>query len=184
MAGIQNFRSALNGFHRKDVVDYIAYMNNQHNTEKEQLNNQHNAEIEKLNSQLQAALAKPSDDELKAKLEAAELRILELEDELTKQPPVPPAEAKSCTQEELEAYRRAERAERQANERAQQIYDRANAVLAEATVKVEEASVSIGTIADQVAQELKGYQQSVQDTKAAFREAVAALGAIGPDAAE
>ena len=40
MAGIQNFRSALNGFNRQDVVHYIEYLNNQHNAQLEQLNTQ------------------------------------------------------------------------------------------------------------------------------------------------
>ncbi len=195
MAGISNFRTAFNGFHRKDVVDYIEYMNNKHNAEKEQLNNrhiaeleqlnaQHAAQLEKLNAQLEAASNAPSEDGLQEKLEAAELRILELEEELAKQTPAAPAEVKSCTEEELEAYRRAERAERQANERAKQIYDQANAVLAEATLKAEDAAVHIGTIADQVSEQLKDYQQSIQGTKEAFQEAVATLCAIRPDNVE
>ncbi len=169
MAAIQNFRSAFNGFNRKDVVDYIEYMNNKHNAEKEQLRNQ-----------LQSAQEKPSNSDLQAQLEAAQARIAELEEALAAAEPV----EKSCTEEELEAYRRAERAERQANERAKQIYDQANAVLAEATVKVEGASAHIGAIADQVTEQLKDYQQSVQSTKEAFQEAVAALGAIRPETAE
>ena len=173
MAGIQNFRSAFNGFNRKDVVEYIEYMNNKHN-----------AQVEQLNNQLQAALAKPSDGDLQAKLEAAEAKIQELEEALANQIPAEPVETKSCTEEELEAYRRAERAERQANERAKQIYEQANAVLAEATMKAESASAHIGTIADQVTDQLKDYQQSIQSTKEAFQEAVATLCAIRPDTVE
>ena len=40
MAGIQNFRSALSGFNREDVVHYIEYLNQQHNSQLEQLNTQ------------------------------------------------------------------------------------------------------------------------------------------------
>ena len=40
MAATQRFRSALNGFNREDVVNYIEYLNNQHNAKLEQLNNQ------------------------------------------------------------------------------------------------------------------------------------------------
>ena len=36
----QTFRSALNGFHRADVVNYIEMLNNRHMTELEQLRNQ------------------------------------------------------------------------------------------------------------------------------------------------
>ena len=171
MAGIQNFRTAFRGFNRKDVVDYIEYINNAHNSQVEQLNNQ-----------LSAALARPTDAELQARLEAAEARIQELEKALEGNEM--PAEGSSCTQQELEAYRRAERAERQANERAKQIYEKANAVLAEATLQAETASAHIGTIADQVTEQLKDYQQSVQSTKETFQEAVATLYAIRPEAEE
>ena len=173
MAGIQNFRSAFNGFNRQDVVNYIEFMNNSHNSQ-----------IEQLNNQLQVALSKPSNGELQAKLDAAEARIRELEAELETASAQAVPEGKSCTEEELEAYRRAERAERQANERAKQIYDQANAVLAEATLKAENASAHIGAIADQVTEQLKEYQESIQSTKENFQEAVATLYAIRPEATE
>ena len=165
MAGIHNFRTAFRGFHRKDVVDYIEYMNNQHN-----------AQVEQLNNQLQEALSRPSDSELQAKLDEALARIAELEAAQSSEPaPV------NCTEQELEAYRRAERAERQAKERAQQIYEQANAVLADATQKAEAASAHIGQIADQVTEQLREYQQSVQETKHTFQEAVGTLHAIATE---
>lgn len=166
MSGIQNFRSALNGFNRQDVVNYIEYMNHKHNLQ-----------VEQLNTQLQAALAKSGDGELQAQLEAAQACIRELEAKQSGET----AEPVSCTEQELEAYRRAERTERQAKERAQQIYAQANAVLAEATVKAEEIAAKVGAAADQAAEQLKAYQQSVEDTKAAFQETAAALYAIRPE---
>ena len=69
MSELKNFRSAFRGFNRQDVVNYIEY-----------INNTHNAQVEQLNNQLQAALARPTDEEMKAKLEAAEARIAELEE--------------------------------------------------------------------------------------------------------
>ena len=45
MAGVHNFRSALGGFNREDVVRYIEYINNKHNTEIAQLNNQLQMEL-------------------------------------------------------------------------------------------------------------------------------------------
>ena len=64
MSELKNFRSAFRGFNRQDVVNYIEY-----------INNTHNAQVEQLNNQLQAALARPTDEEMKAKLEAAEARL-------------------------------------------------------------------------------------------------------------
>lgn len=171
MAAIQKFRTAFNGFNRKDVVEYIEYMNNRHNSE-----------IEQLNNQLQIALSKTGDAGLQLRLEAAEARIRELESEAA-DPVVAEAKPENVhtTEEELEAYRRAERAERQANERAKQIYEQANGVLAEASLKAESASQRIGEIADQVVEQLQEYQKSMLDTKATFQEAVSTLYAIRPD---
>ena len=166
MASVQHFRSAFNGFNREDVVHYIEYMNNQHN-----------AKLEQLNAQLREALAQPKDSDLLARLEAAEARCAQLEKELAEMTAAPAVH----TEEELEAYRRAERTERLAQERAKQIYTRANAVLADVTVKAEAASNEISTIARQVNDQLSAYQQSVDAAKEAVEEAVSALYAIRPE---
>ena len=173
MSELKNFRSAFRGFNRQDVVNYIEY-----------INNTHNAQVEQLNNQLQAALARPTDEEMKAKLEAAEARIAELEETLAQQDRAVLSDGASCTEQELEAYRRAARVERVAKERAEQIYAQANGVLAEATLKAESASAHIGAIADQVSNQLKEYQDSVLETKATFQEAVATLYAIKPQVEE
>ncbi len=173
MSELKNFRSAFRGFNRQDVVNYIEY-----------INNSHNAQVEQLNNQLQIALAQPSDEELKARLEAAEARIAELEETLAQQDRAVLSDGASCTEQELEAYRRAERVERMAKERAEQIYAQANGVLADATLKAESASAHIGAIADQVSNQLKEYQDSVLETKATFQEAVATLYAIKPQTEE
>ena len=166
MAGIQNFRSAINGFNRQDVVSYIEYMNHKHNMQ-----------VEQLNSQLQAALANQGSSDLQAQLDAAQARIRELEAAAGgDSAPV------NCTEQELEAYRRAERTERQAKERAQQIYAQANAVLADATVKAEEISKQVSAAAEQVAQQLKDYEETILGTKTAFEDAAASLYAISPEA--
>ena len=161
MASVHHFRSAFNGFNREDVVHYIEFMNNQHATE-----------LERLKNQLLAAQGKGNSD-LQARLEAAEARCAQLEAQL--------AAETAAAEEELEAYRRAERAERLARDRAQQIYTQANAVLADVTYKADTASEQIGAIAQQVSAQMLQYQQAVTDTKDALREAVASLGAIRPE---
>ena len=168
MAGIQNFRSALGGFNREDVVRYIEYLNNQHNSQIEQLNTQ----LQTAQEALALAKAAPkADSDLQAQLEAAQARCAELEAQLAGN-----GEAAAPVQagDELEAYRRAERAERLARERAAQLYAQANAVLADATLKVEAASDSMNTVAAQLSQQLQASQQVLQ-------EAVAAMYAIRPE---
>jgi hypothetical protein len=153
----QRFRSAFNGFNKEDVVHYIEY-----------LNNQHNAQIEQLNNQLQQALKAPSaDPKLQEQLDAALARCAELEAQLSS--------ASAATEQELEAYRRAERAERLAQERAQQICTQANAILADATVKAETAAAHMTDLAAQANARLSEYQQAVSDTQTLFQGAIDAL---------
>lgn len=158
MADTKRFRSAFHGFNREDVVRYIEF-----------LNNQHTAQIAQLNSQLQAARsASPAEiAQLQAQLDAAEQRCADLEQKL--------ADAGIYTTDsELEAYRRAERAERMARDRAAQIYSQANAVLADATIKVESVSDGINTLTQQ-------FQEQMLLGKNQLQEAVAALYAIRPE---
>ena len=151
MPGIQTFRTALGGFNRQDVVQYIEFINNQHNTQIEQLNTQ----LQNARDALAKATAIPSDQAaLVAQLEAAQARCAELEAQL--------AGATTPTDNELEAYRRAERAERMAQERAAQIYNQANAVLADATVKVESVSANMESIAQQITQQLQTSKETLQ----------------------
>ena len=60
MASTKNFRSALNGFNREDVVHYIEYLNAKHNSELQQLSAEmdllrNSAAAPDLSEQLQAA---------------------------------------------------------------------------------------------------------------------------------
>lgn len=183
MSEMQNFRSALGGFNREDVVRYIEYINNKHSAELAQLNTQlqtarealsqvkAQGDINEVKAQLEAAQARC------AQLEAAQARCTELEAELAAAKAAQPVAApvvQEKTFDELEAYRRAERAERMARDRAAQIYAQANAALADATVKVEAASEAMTAMADQLS-----FQ--AQDAKNRLRDAVASLYAIRPE---
>ena len=164
MAGVMNFRSALGGFNRQDVVQYIEYMNNKHNSQIEQLNTQLQTAREAL-----AQAQKVDTSDLEAQLEAANKRCAELEAQLEASGMGMPVAG-----DELEAYRRAERAERLARDRASQIYTQANAALAEATTKVEAISDNMSSIAQQISSQLQNSKQQLQ-------EAVAAMYAIRPE---
>lgn len=159
----QHFRTAINGFHKQDVVRYIEY-----------LNNQHNAQIAQLNNQLKTAQV-PADDRLQVKLDAALARCAELEAQLANAPSSAPSG------QELEAYRRAEETERLARERAQQIYTQANAILADTTAKAEAASARIAELTQQANAQMQAYQEAIAGSQALFQEAVDALGAVKPE---
>ena len=135
MDEFQTFRSAFNGFRREDVVRYIEYMNNKHNAQVEQLNNQLQTAYAEL-AQLKAAPNRES--ELLGQINSLQTRCEELENALKTGASLP-----LQPEDELEAYRRAERTERMARERSAQIYAQANAVLSEATLKVEDAATQI-----------------------------------------
>lgn len=159
MPQINQFRSSVHGFNRVDVVNYIEY-----------LNNQHAAQIEQLNTQLQNALSRRnSSADLQAQLDNALSRCAQLEKELSERT----AAAEARNDDELEAYRRAEQAERNAKERARLIYDQANAVLADTMLKLDSANADL-------AQQLCQYQALAESAKAVLQDATESLAAIRP----
>ena len=91
---------------------------------------------------------------------------------------------KSRMEEELEAYRRAERTERLARERAEQLYRQANGALADATVKVDDAAGQIGELTDRVMTQLSELQSAVANSKQALRDAAATMYTIRPSTEE
>ena len=82
--------------------------------------------------------------------------------------------------QELEAYRRAERAEREAKERAELVYRQANGALADATVKVDEAYAQLGDLTDKINEQLTRLQQAVTGSRQALADASASLYHIAP----
>ena len=210
MADILNFRSAFNGFHREDVVHYIEYLNakhttevNQLNAELEQLRNQNTVPADVAELQQQLAAAQEINDQLQAQIAELEERCgvmgeqdMELSEEakptdlaaycqdLERQLEEARSSSAAASQyhftQELEAYRRAERAEREAKERAEVVYRQANGALADATVKVDEAFFQIGELADKVSEQLMQLQQAVTVSRQALSDATASLYHIAP----
>lgn len=179
MPAPQNFRSALNGFNREDVVRYLEYINAKHAAEVNQLT----SDVDYLRAQLETAepqnekvaALEAERDELRGQLDAMTARVAELE--ATQETAAAPATAS----EELEAYRRAERTERIAKERAELVYHQVNGVLAEASLKVEGVASEIGGMADQVMSQLTQLQVAVANSKKALNEAASTMYAIRPN---
>ena len=187
MATQMNFRSALNGFNREDVVHYIQFLNSKHAADLNQLN----AELVYLRNK-QAEQPAPQPDDI-VEQQAARIRELfdrcaaleqELETvkaenvQLTAQ--VQQDAGRSRLEDELEAYRRAERTERYARERADSLYRQANGALADATVKVDEAAQQFSQMTDHVVAQLSDLQNAVASSKQALRDAAATLYSIRP----
>lgn len=173
MDELRSFRSAFNGFNREDVVRYIEYMNHKHNGQVEQLNTQ----LQTAYAEITQLKASPSREaELLEQLNTLQTRCDELENALKTGASLP-----LQPEDELEAYRRAERTERIARERSAQIYEQANAVLSEATLKVEDAAAQINQVIDQVTAQMQQAQESVAGTKSILQDAAATLYAIRPE---
>ena len=166
MTAPQRFRSAFNGFNKEDVVNYIEY-----------LNNRYTAQLDQLKNQLQETQGSVSADVvagLQAQLDAALLRCAELEEKIS-------ATQDATISRELEAYRRAEEAERKAHERAQEIYAHAQSTMDDVSVMAEAAVDEFNQVAERTTQQLKEYQDSILTTVNNFKAAVSTLSTIKPE---
>ena len=190
MAQQQNFRSAFNGFNREDVVHYLEFINAKHNNHVNQLT----AENESLRQRL---ALQPDEDQLaalqdqirelterlsesEAQKEHLEQECADLRRQLEEKEQTAPAAAVDASAE-LEAYRRAERAEREARERADLVYYQANGVLTETTAKVDGISAEITDMADQVMAQLTQLQMAVSSSKQALQDASSIMNIIRPN---
>ncbi len=187
MASSYSFRSALNGFNREDVVHYLEYINAKNASQVAQLESdldharqeiarlKQDQQLKTVCQRLEAENAdlQTQTESLRRELETA---LQELEMERAQK-----ALVITRNDEELEAYRRAERMERQVQLRTQQLCQRANGILADAGTKVEGVAETIGVMADQVAAQLQVLQQAVVGSKSALQEAAAAICAIRPE---
>ncbi len=171
MAESHNFRSALNGFHREDVVRYIEYMNHKHNS----LVNQLKSENQALKDELAEARKNQTPDAEKDAL------IAQLQAQLAESN-APASE--QDTSAELEAYRRAEAAERAAKERAEQIYFQATATLAEAATQVEEAAKLFDAVTELINSQAAQFHAAVDAGKVALQDAANTMYAIRPETEE
>lgn len=204
MAQSQNFRTAFNGFNREDVVQYLSFLNTKHAAEVSQLSNEaeelrreleeaeKNTQLQERVETLEMQLAESQEEK-----EALSLRIAELEKALADasaqvrevvvekpvyvEKPVRDSAQFGSAAQELEAYRRAERAERVAKERASAVYNRANGVLTDATEKVDGAAEQISAMADRTITQIQQLQQAVMNSRYALQEAVAEMYALRPE---
>jgi chromosome segregation ATPase len=197
MAASYNFRSALNGFNREDVVHYIEFINNKNASQVSQLRTdlasarQETAALKDASdktAELEAQIAGLTEqvgqlqDELAAlrtAKEAADAALAEMTRQRDEAVSARPAEQRS-DEAELEAYRRAERMERQAKERADAMCARANGIISDATVKVDDMARKLNAVAGQVAAQITALQESVSDSKQVLQNAAMALYDLQP----
>lgn len=181
MAVQQNFRTALNGFNREDVVRYIEQLNAKHAAQVSNLT----AELEYLQSQ-QPAVPAPVENDALVEQQAARIRELfdrckELEAEVEALKSSGSQVVPSTANQELEAYRRAERAERLARERAQAMHQQMNGALADTTARLEEASAKIDAVSWNVMDQLENLRCAIHGSKQVLKDATSGLYALRCD---
>lgn len=200
----QNFRSAFNGFNREDVVRYLEFVHSKYNNQINRLtaeNQELQAAVQQYSqdqdntlqdrcAELSAQLeeAQKQSAELVKQLEEKASRCEELEKQLEVLQAAKPREAAPSPErisvyanEELEAYRRAERIEREARERSALVYFQANGVLTEATAKVNAIAADVTDMADQVMSQLTQLQIAVSSSKQALQDASSIMNTIRPN---
>ena len=185
MPAPQNFRSAFHGFNREDVVQYIEFVNNKHASELNQMSTEMNALYADLEhyrrgyDEASQASALLRQEQEKSAAQEQQIQALQQEIEQLKQQ-LEQAQKQPKVGSELEAYRRAERAERTANDRVRQLYAQANGALADATARTDEAACTIGQMTDNVCAQLAQLQAALNDGANTIRDTAAAMYAIKP----
>ncbi len=198
----QNFRFAFNGFNRSDVVNYLEFLNMKHSEQVNQLTLDNEMLRQQLNARQNSAVSSSELEELRARLDAVTQerdalmgRVVSLEGKLSAQPeglapvavaaPVTAAEPAATNlygpMQELEAYRRAERAEREAKERAQKIRSSAEEFVQLAITKAQSAAETYDDAARQANARLNALLTSVDDGRQAMLSAVEQLRKINMD---
>lgn len=184
-----SFRSSLHGFNRQDVAHYLEYLNNQHNAQLNRLNTDLEnlrrkaeakddeaflcriRELERKNAELEeqiAALTRERDEALRQRDEEQRLAEVQL------------TGARLDSSQELEAYRRAERAERIARERANLVYAQTGAALTQASNRVEGAIRQVTGISQQVSSQLDTLQAAISASRLALQDAADTINRLKP----
>lgn len=202
MAMPQNFRTAFNGFHREDVVHFISYLTTNHERELSELRSEGEErenlvrQLTEQNRELMQQLEQAREERDKARQETEGLRqeADEFRQKQTRQEeelealrqqhslqPQQKTETSGRWTEELNAYRRAESAERRARERVNQMYDRANGALAEASVRMEHTADQITALVGKVQSDLEQLHQAMEESENTLADTAVMLGAIRPE---
>ena len=176
---IQNFRKSIGGFNREDVVSYIEFINNRHNTQLNQLKAELKTVREELEIARQDTAAKTELEAVRAQLEAALAEKAEA-DALRAQITALKAELETRASGELEAYRRAERVERNAKERVTQIYVQVNASLEQVAGTSEAAAEQIAQVVDSFSTQIAEMQAALEQSKQSIRTVADTVKAIRP----
>ena len=185
MADISKFRSALGGFNREDVVNYIESMSLEQQKQLRKLQEENEKLRSEKNALAELLAAANSDLSTLREQDAALSEQVELlaqqAAELAEQAKAEPEEAAEETSEaaepvdytslELEAYRRAEQTERNAAVRADKIYRQLTGLCERARERYSDAGDEIAALSADLTANLGRLQETLAELRLVFDEA-------------
>ena len=178
MAEFSKFRSSIGGFRRTDVSEYIESLCAEHEKALKQLRK----EQEDLRAKLEAAEQQLGREREENRQLQDALRETEkmLEEALTMNESAD--EQPDYQAMELEAYRRAEAAERKAGERAAQLRRSFHELVDGVSARYEQAGEDVRALTDDIRTNLKRLEETLSDLDMMFEETTDSFAAL--DASE
>lgn len=186
MADFSKFRTAVSGFNRSDVVNYIEELSMEHKkairkltderdrliAENEALTEQNlraKEDVDSLSEQVESLAAQSA--ELAAQLKAAEELLQEAPQAAEQPQPQPCAEEASLTRQELAAYRRAEQTERNAAIRARRISAQLFSLCEDARTRYTDSGEEIAALTADLSTGLARLQDVFAEVQVIFDDA-------------
>lgn len=186
MTDFSKFRSALSGFNRSDVANYIEALCAEHQKQLKAEKEEREAILEQLNAvrrtlDLEEGKVKSLEDELAQSKTALEETRKMLEEALDMEPEAPAEDYGSL---ELEAYRRAEALERSTTERAARIRQQLGDLIEEAAGRYEQVGQDIKSLSEDLGSNLQRLQETLSELDAVFEETSERFDRVAADETE
>lgn len=184
MAVDRNFRAALNGFNRSDVVNYIEESSISHEKALRQLRDENarlRADLEKLQAE-QEAQAELTDPPMEANEPAQDVSECAVDEDAPAE--APEASISAPSERELAAYRRAEAAERSARQRATRLCRQVNDIVETASRQFSESGADVESLMSDLNICLRRLNDTFAELRLTFDETNSAFASIEPLEAE
>ena len=198
MSDVSRFRSALNGFNRTDVVNYVESISIDHQkqlrqlqseltglqTEKQTLTEetaaltQQSADLTARLEAAESALAAEKDARLEAEAALAALQASAAPDEEPDETPEAPAETQIAPEEELAAYRRAAQTERTAAARARRLREQVLSLCDGARTRYQDTGEEISALSEDLASGITRLQDALAELRLIFDQSQEAFDAL------
>jgi len=170
MTDFSKFRSALSGFNRSDVANYIEALCAEHQKQLKSEKEEREAILDQLNAvrrtlELEEGKVKALEAELVQSKTALEETQKMLEEALDMEPEAPTEDYGSL---ELEAYRRAEALERSTTERAARVRQQLGDLVEETAGRYEQVGQDIKSLSEDLVINLQRLQETLAELDEAF----------------